>query len=273
MQTHKIRKRRNGKSRWQLVVNIVSLVVFFTIWEIVADMNKVQAWFNPKFLPSPSDIVLCAVEYIQKGTLWEHTSISLFRILSGFGIGTGLAILVGIIFVNCKPVEAWFSPIINLLGPIPPYALLPIIIIWFGIGEGSKIGLIAYSTFMSILPYIIDGLRNTPPVLIRAASSLGATKMQIFTHVMIPNALPNLFVGMKVALAMTFGALMVAEMLGASKGLGFIIIDAKQWFKLDDMFLAIIIIGLLYIMMYYIITAIEHAVLRWKTDISTAIEK
>ncbi len=92
--------------------------------------------------------------------------------------------------------------------------------------------LIAYCTFMTMLPYITDGLKNTPPVLIRASTSLGATQFQIFTRVMIPNAMPNLFVGMKVTLAMTFGALMVSEMLGASKGLGYMIINAKQWFNI-----------------------------------------
>lgn len=90
---------------------------------------------------------------------------------------------------------------------------------------------------------------------------------------MLPNAIPNIFVGMKVTLAMTFGALMVSEMLGASKGLGYMIINAKQWFKMDDMFLAIIMIGLIYIIMFSIIQFVEHIVLKWKTDVTNAIEK
>ena len=126
---------------------------------------------------------------------------------------------------------------------------------------------------MTMLPYITDGLKNTPPVLIRAATSLGATQWQIFTKVMIPNAIPNIFVGMKVTLAMTFGALMVSEMLGASKGLGYMIINAKQWFKMDDMFLAIIMIGLIYTVMFAVIQFVEHLVLKWKADVSNAIEK
>ena len=133
--------------------------------------------------------------------------------------------------------------------------------------------LIAYCTFMTMLPYITDGLKNTPPVLIRASTSLGATQLQIFTRVMIPNAMPNLFVGMEVTLAMTFGALMVSEMLGASKGLGYMIINAKQWFKMDDMFLAIIIIGVLYTVMYAILSLLEKVLFKWKTDVTSAIEK
>lgn len=264
------KKRKNKK---EVVLSITSLIVFFVIWQIVTQLNYSYQWFNVKFLPSPIDIVKKAMEYIGDGTLWLHTSVSIRRILVGFTIGGVLAIVIGIVFANSRMIEAWFSPIINLLGPIPPYALLPIIIIWFGIGEVSKVGLIAYCTFMTMLPYITDGLKNTPPVLIRAATSLGAGQWQIFTRVMLPNALPNVFVGMKVTLAMTFGALMVSEMLGASKGLGYMIINAKQWFKMDDMFLSIIMIGLIYIIMFSIIQFVEHIVLKWKNDVTNAIEK
>lgn len=265
-----MKKKRNKK---ELIVSSISLIVFFVIWQVATQLNQTYEWFNPKFLPSPIDIIKTAMEYIKDGTLWLHTSVSIRRILEGFFIGGILAVIIGIIFSNYKMIEAWFSPIINLLGPIPPYALLPIIIIWFGIGEASKVGLIAYCTFMTMLPYIIDGLKNTPPVLIRAATSLGASQRQIFTKVMLPNAVPNIFVGMKVTLAMSFGALMVSEMLGASKGLGYMIINAKQWFKMDDMFLAIIMIGLIYIIMFSIIQFIEHLALKWKTDVTNAIEK
>ncbi len=266
-----MKKRKRNKK--ELILSITSLILFFTLWQVATYFNQRYGWFNPKFLPAPTDIIKKAITYAGDGTLWLHTSISIRRILIGFMIGGVLSVIVGMIFANQKLVEAWFSPIINLLGPIPPYALLPIIIIWFGIGESSKIGLIAYCTFMTMLPYITDGLKNTPPVLIRAATSLGATNWQIFTKVMIPNAIPNIFVGMKVTLAMTFGALMVSEMLGASKGLGYMIINAKQWFKMDDMFLAIIMIGMIYIFMFGIIQFVEHIVLKWKTDVTNAIEK
>lgn len=261
------------KDKWQLITGITSLVVFFAAWQIIAVMNHTQEWFNPKFLPSISDIIRKGIEYGKDGTLWLHTGVSLRRVLLGFSLGSVLSIAAGIIFASQKAVESWFSPIISILGPIPPYALLPIIIIWFGIGEGPKVGLIAYCTFMTMLPYIVDGLKNTPPVLIRVAMSLGANQMQIFTKIMLPNAVPNIFVGMKVTLAMTFGALMVAEMLGASKGLGYMIINAKQWFKIDDMFLAIIMIGLIYTLMSMLITRAEKMVLKWKTDVTNAIEK
>lgn len=265
-----MKKKRNKR---ELIVSIISLVVFFVIWQMATRFNQTYGWFNPKFLPAPTDIIITAVDYVSDGTLALHATVSIRRILTGFLIGGCLSVVVGIIFVNNKLIEAWFSPIINLLGPVPPYALLPIIIIWFGIGESSKVGLIVYCTFMTMLPYITDGLKNTPPVLVRAATSLGASQWDIFSKVMIPNAIPNIFVGMKVTLAMSFGALLVSEMLGASQGLGYMIINAKQWFKMDDMFLAIIMIGLIYIILFAIIQFIERLILKWKTDVTNAIEK
>lgn len=199
-QLRKIKKSKRKKNRLEYFLNILSLVGFFLIWEIIANMNKSAEWFNPSFLPAPTDVIKLAYEYIQDGSLIVHISSSVRRILLGFGIGTLLSIIFGILFTNCMPIDALLSPIFNLLGPIPPYAFLPIIIIWFGIGEPSKVGLITYCTFMTMLPYVTDGIKNTPPVLIRVATSLGASKIQIFTKVMIPNALPNLFVGMKVTL-------------------------------------------------------------------------
>lgn len=272
-QLRKIKKSKRKKNRLEYFLNILSLVGFFLIWEIIANMNKSAEWFNPSFLPAPTDVIKLAYEYIQDGSLIVHISSSVRRILLGFGIGTLLSIIFGILFTNCMPIDALLSPIFNLLGPIPPYAFLPIIIIWFGIGEPSKVGLITYCTFMTMLPYVTDGIRNTPPVLIRVATSLGASKIQIFTKVMIPNALPNLFVGMKVTLAMTFGAMVVSEMIGANTGLGYMIINAKTWFKMADMFLAIILIGIIYTIFFNILRFFERVLFAWKTDVTSAIEK
>lgn len=274
-QLNKVSKRKSvkKKNRLEIILNIVSIVAFLLIWEYFAVKNKTAGWFNASFLPAPTDVIVLAGKYIKDGSLLVNIWSSVRRILLGFGIGTGLAIVIGVGFVAWMPMEALLSPIFNLLGPVPPYAFLPIIIIWFGIGEGSKIGLIVFCTFMTLLPYITDGLRNTPPVLIRAATSLGAGNLQIFTRVMIPNALPNLFVGMKVTLAMTFGAMVVAEMIGASSGLGYMIINAKTWFKVSDMFLAILLIGLIYTIFFSVLKFLERILFAWKTDVTSAIEK
>lgn len=258
------------RNKWY---KVVSLIAFFVIWEAFSRVNIYKEWFNPVFLPSPTLIMETAYKYIQEGILFKHIGISLYRMLSGFAIGTIIAVVFGALIANFKLLENIMMPIINMFGPIPVLAFLPMFLIWFGIGENSKITLITYTTFISMLPYVTDGIKNTEPLLIRSAASLGASKFQIFTKVILNSAMPNIFTGMKACLGLAFSSLVVAEMMGASSGLGYIIVDAKNWFKMADMFLAAILIGILYTIFYGVLTTIESFLFKWKRDgISSAVE-
>ena len=270
----KVRKlseaNKQKRNKWY---KATSLIGFFIGWQLISILNQFNGWFNPVFLPSPSMIIETAYDYLAKGTLFTHIGISLYRTLCGFFIGTLVAIILGVMITSWKWVDNLLSPILNMIGPIPVFAFLPMFIIWFGIGEGSKITLVAYATFMPLLTYTMDGIRNTDPVLIRAAISLGATKWQVFSKVIFKSALPNIFVGMKVSLALTFSALVVAEMMGASSGLGYIIVEARNWFKMTDMFLAAALIGIEYTIFYGIITLFENVLFKWKKGgLSDAVE-
>lgn len=263
-------EKRAKKDKW---FKAVSLIGFFLIWQLISLQNVANEWFNPVFLPSPTMIIETGYGYIEKGILFKHIGISFYRMIMGFMIGTVIAIGGGILITNSKWIDNMITPIINLFGPIPVLAFLPMFLIWFGIGENSKITLISYTTFIAMLPYIIEGIKNTDPVLIRSAISLGATKTQVLTKIIFNSALPNIFAGMKASLGLAFSSLVVAEMMGASSGLGFIIVDAKNWFKMSDMFLAAILIGIEYTLFYCILTAIEKVLFRWRTDgISSAVE-
>lgn len=248
------------------VIRIVSLIMFFLVWQFVCMVNETKGLFNPKFLPAPTQVIDVAIQYIIDGTLIVHIWASVYRVLAGFFVGVVVALVLGILITRSKLFDNIFSPVLNLVGPIPVYAFLPIFIIWFGIGESSKIGLIAYATFMPLLAYTIDGIRNVNPIWIRSAMSLGASERQVFLRIVIPAALPNIFTGMKVSLALTFSALVVAEMMGADKGLGFMIINARNWFKTGDIFLAIALIGILYSLFLSAIIRIEKIIFKWKKD-------
>lgn len=262
-----ILERRN---KWY---KVASLIAFFIIWEAFSRVNIYKELFNPVFLPSPTLIMETAYKYIQEGILFKHIGISLYRMLSGFIIGTTIAIVLGALIANFKLLENIMMPIINMFGPIPVLAFLPMFLIWFGIGENSKITLITYTTFISMLPYVTDGIKNTDPLLIRSAASLGASKYQIFIKVILNSAMPNIFAGMKACLGLAFSSLVVAEMMGASSGLGYIIVDAKNWFKMADMFMSAILIGILYTIFYSALTIIESFLFKWKRDgISSAVE-
>lgn len=262
-----IREKRN---KWY---KILSLVIFFVIWEIISRINVYQGWFNPVFLPSPYLIIETGYDYFQKGILLKHIGISLYRMLSGFLIGTIIAIIGGALVASFKWIDNLVMPIVNMFGPIPVLAFLPMFLIWFGIGEGSKITLITYTTVIAMLPYVIDGIKNTDPLLIRSAVSLGASRFQVFTKVILNSVMPNIFTGMKACLGLAFSSLVVAEMMGASSGLGYIIVDAKNWFKMADMFLAAILIGILYTLFFCVLTILENILFKWKKDgMSSAVE-
>lgn len=248
------------------VIRIVSLIMFFLLWQIVCMINETKELFNPKFLPAPTQVIEVAYQYIMDGTLIVHIWASVYRVLLGFFVGVFVALALGIFITKSKMFDNIMSPILNLIGPIPVYAFLPVFIIWFGIGESSKVGLIAYATFMPLLTYTIDGIRNVNPIWIRSAMSLGASERQVFVKIVMPAALPNIFTGMKVSLALTFSALVVAEMMGANTGLGFMIINARNWFKTGDIFLAIALIGILYSLFLSAIIRIEKIVFKWKKD-------
>lgn len=253
---------------------ILSLFFFFCIWELVAYLNTQSGWFNPVFLPSPVTVIETGYDYLLDGTLLLHIGISFYRMIVGFVIGVAAALVVGIMIAMSRDADNILSPVLNMVGPIPVFAFLPMFIIWFGIGEASKIALIAYATFIPMLIYIENGIRDTDPLLIRSAKSLGATDHQIFTKVILNSALPTIFDGMKISLALTFSALVVAEMMGADKGLGYIIVNAKNWFKMGDMFLAATLIGLEYSVFYAFLSILEKKFFRWKNvNAGKAVEK
>ena len=261
------------RARMNTYYKIFSLLFFFGLWQLISYLNSLNEWFNPVFLPSPAMVIETAYDYIIDGTLIGHIGMSFYRMIVGFVIGVVIAVVLGILIATKRDFDNILTPILNLVGPIPVFAFLPMFLIWFGIGESSKIALIAYATFVPLITYVIDGIKNTDPVLIRSARSLGATPFQVFTKVIFKSAMPHIFAGMKISLALTFSALVVAEMMGASEGLGYIIVNAKNWFKMADMFLAATLIGLEYTIFYGILTLIEKRLFRWKkVGMSKAVE-
>ncbi|MGO4269927.1 ABC transporter permease [Paenibacillus sp. TAF58] len=268
------KKRKRFKESVMQRWNIMPFVTFFVLWELFSQLNERFAWFNPIFLPPPSLIVSDAWVLAKTGIVLESLVSSSIRIALGFVIGCLFAVLFGVLMSKFRTFERWMSPILNLVSPIPALALLPLFIIWFGIGEFPKVLLIAWTTFVPVLVYTVDGFKSVPSTLIRSALSLGASERQIFTRVMIPSAIPNFIVGARVSLGLSFSALIVSEMMGAKSGLGYIIVDARNYFKISNMFVAIILIGLSYSLFSGLVKILERRVLAWrKGGMRDAVEK
>jgi len=243
---------------------IIPSILFFVLWEIFSRINGSIKFFNPNFLPAPSVLFQEAIELAKTGIIVDSIVSSTIRIMIGFTLGCIAALVLGVLMSKFKSVEFWLSPVLNLVGPIPGLALLPLFIIWFGIGEFPKVLLIAWTTFIPVLVYTLDGFKSVPSTLVRSALSLGASERQIFTKVMLPSAFPNFLVGAQVSLGLSFGALIVSEMMGAKSGLGYIIVDARNYFKISNMFIAIILIGLEYSLFSYLLKLVERRVLAWR---------
>lgn len=272
---NKIAPKIRGKQKRQFSIKTyVPIIAFFIVWELVTRLNSSFDWANPKFFPPPSVILLEMLSMIQNGILLESIMSSTMRVLVGAIIGIALGIIFALIIGKSRLLDYWVSPILNMLGPIPALAILPLFIIWFGIGELPKIILIAWTVFFPVLTNTLEGIKSVNPVLIRSALSLGAKDRQIYIKIIFPSILPNILSGCQISLGLAFSALVVSEMLGATSGLGYIIVDARNYFKLTNMYVAIIVIGIEYSFFSFGLKLIERKLLSWrKSGYVNAIEK
>jgi sulfonate transport system permease protein len=252
---------------------LLPVLSFFLLWEAVSWLNMSINLINPIFLPAPSMVILRGIQMAQDGLIIGSILSSTYRIVTGYILGSIFAIFLGILMTRFIKIEKWFGPILNMIGPIPALALLPLFIIWFGIGEIPKVLLIAWTTFIPVLTYALDGLKSVNIIIIRSALSLGASNRGLFRKVILPSALPNIFVGLQVSLALAFSALVVSEMMGAKAGLGYLIVDARNFFKISDMFVAIILIGIEYSIISMLLKSLERKITKWrKGGLQDAVE-
>ncbi|HVB96333.1 MAG TPA: ABC transporter permease [Chloroflexota bacterium] len=249
---------------FHVAVRWLSVIVFLGLWQAIALVNGRVQYFNPVFLPGPSDVIGATLDLNAQGILFTSLWTSGVRLLSGFILGAIFAVLLGFAMARYPLIDSIVDPILTMVGPIPPFAFLPMLIIWMGISWPSKVALVAYACFLPILAYTVDGVKHVDPLLIRSALSLGASDAQLFRLVVLPAALPSIFVGLRVSLALGFSALVVAEMVGASSGLGYLIMDARTFFKVGQMFSAAALIGAEYSLFAFILGRIEHRLFRWR---------
>lgn len=258
--------RRPGRR----AIRILSVSLFVLGWQLASALNVRRQFLNPILFPSPLDMVRAAWEESVQGILWRDIGASLARVFHGFAIGALLAIPLGCATGYFRRLEDWVDPIVELFRPIPPLALLPLFIIWLGIGEVSKVLLIGFSTFFPIFLNTTEGVRSTDPLHVRAALSLGAGRWQIFTNVVVRAALPNIIVGLRLGFALGFFVLVAAELIAADSGLGYRIQESRNFFLVDRMFVGAAVIGVLGFTFNVVLRRLEDVLLRWRTTIVQA---
>ena len=222
---------------------------------------------EPLFLPPPSAVLqkgwLLATTGYMDSTLWQHLGASLSRIGLGLGFAVLTAVPVGIAIGANRIARGILDPLIEFYRPIPPLAYLPLIVIWCGIGELSKVLLIYLAIFAPIAIATATGVRTVDPAKLRAAQSLGATRAQLIRHVILPSALPDILTGVRIGLGVGWSTLVAAELIAATSGLGFMVQSAAQFLVTDVVVLGILVIALIAFAMEMGLRALQRKWVPW----------
>ncbi|PRY20979.1 NitT/TauT family transport system permease protein [Aliiruegeria haliotis] len=230
------------ESQW--VATVVAIVAAALAWQGLSIMVD-----QPLIAPGVGDIAEAAWKNILSGALFENLWASLYRVFVGFAIATVLAIPFGFLLGWYPAVRRFAEPYVQFMRVIPPIALIPLLIIYLGIGEPARIFVIALAAFLAIVVAVYQGVWEVDPVLVRAARVLGAKETSIFAEVVVPATFPYILVGMRQGLANAWGSLVAAELIASSKGLGYMIMSSQENFRVPDILVGILTIGIIGVLM------------------------
>jgi len=251
---------RGRALRWR----VAALMVFVLLWSVAGGLVQLTRPFNPLFLPAPWVVLGAMGELAMKGQLWQHVGATLERVAVGFATAAVLAVALGLLAGQVRVVRNVVEPVVELLRPIPPLAVLPMFIVWVGIGEASKIGFITYATFFPMFVTTVHGVAQLDARLVRAAQSLGAGPRALFFRVILPAALPEILTGLRLGVALAFFVIVISEFVGAERGLGYLINDGRNFFLVPQMLGAAVLLGLLGYAGNGAVRVLERRVLRWQ---------
>lgn len=223
-----------------LLLFVASIAIGFAGWQVLSTFI-----FNPFLIPPPLIVFQTAIPMIQSGEILRDVAISMTRVSVGFVSGSIIAIALGVLLGRIRLLNELLDPVIELLRYLSPTAMIPIAVIWFGIGEMSKYFLIFWGTFFIVLINTVAGVWRAPVIRQRAAECLGASRLQIFVLVVIPSAAPYIVTGMRIAMASSFMSIIPAEILAADSGIGFLLQNSSMLLQTNRIFVALLTICLL----------------------------
>ena len=245
-----------------LVRAITIPVIILIIWQLAGVFGLV----SKTVLPTPLDIFLAFQELIKTGELFGHLSISVFRAAAGFFIGGGLGIILGTIVGFSTRSEQYLDPSVQMLRTVPHLAVAPLFVLWFGFGETSKVLLIADGAFFPLYVNAFLGIRGVDSKLFDVARVLEFSKRKLITKLILPSALPNLLLGARLSLGVAWVSLVVAELMGSTEGIGYMIMDARQFSNTDIVFVGIIIFAFVGKFSDSLVSLLEAKFLSWRDN-------
>lgn len=241
----------------------IALILFFIFWEIAPRIGIA----DPQFIPTVSEILVTLWNLIVSGELFIHIGVSLQRAMAGFALAALVAIPLGFLLGGWfKTIEEYLDPLLQVLSQVNPFSIFPVFILLFGIGEVAKIAIIFWVCVWPILNNTVSGVKNTDPLLVKSARSMGASKWVLFWKVVLPAASPALFVGIKMGAGISFFMLIAAEMIGASAGLGWLVLNSEVNYQISRLFAATVTIAVLGLLVTNLLSKLEKKLISWKEE-------
>ena len=242
------------------LVRVVALAALVCAWEACSRLG----WVPVLFLPSPVGVLRESVDMLVSGELLRHVAASLHRLVLGFALGATLGVAVGIAVGFFSLAEAVGTPLIAATFPIPKIALLPLLILWLGIGESSKVAVIALGVFFPMAINTYTGVRAADPLLVRAAVAFGAGRVSVIRKVIVPSALPMIFAGLKLGAGTALLLLVAAEMIAVESGIGFLVLNAGNIMDTTKLMVGIVVLSLLGVLSHWGLARLERLAVPWR---------
>jgi sulfonate transport system permease protein len=238
---------------WLVPVGLVAA------WQIASSLG----WLSTRVLPAPVDVIKAAWSLAASGELWTHVKVSAGRALGGLAIGGGLGLALGLLTGSVRFFETLLDSTIQMVRNIPALALIPLVILWFGIDESAKLFLISVSVFFPIYLNTFHGIRNVDPQLIEMGRTYGLTRWQLYKEVILPGAMSSILVGLRFSLGLMWVILIVAETISAQSGIGYLTMNAREFLQTDVVLVGILLYALLGKLADLFARGLERWWLRW----------
>jgi NitT/TauT family transport system permease protein len=236
-----------------------SFLVIIGIWSLLS----YGGFINPLFLPAPDLVIKTAVGMFQSGDIFFDIGISFYRVVMGFLLAALIGVPLGMLMGTLRIMEGMFEPMIGFIRYMPASAFIPLFILWIGLGETEKMAVIFFGTFFQLTLMVMDVVKNVQHELIEVSYTLGANRFQLFTKVLLPASLPGIVDTLRITFGWAWTYLVVAEIVGAANGLGYMIMQSSRYLKPEKIIVGILIIGLLGLVMDLIFKFIYKASFSW----------
>ena len=255
-------KRRLSRQAKDRILAVMSPLALLALWEITAQVGLLDT----RFFPAPTRIASQFVELVQSGELLANTWVSLQRLFFGFLLGGIPALVLGLIMGLYRPIRAAIDPLIAATYPIPKSAVLPLILLIFGLGEPSKIVMVAIGVFFPVVINTTAGVLEIDKIYHDVSKNFGASRWQVFRTVALPGAMPLIMTGMRLGIGLGLILIAIAEMVGAKSGLGYMIWNAWQIFSVETMYVGILVISVLGVLFTVVMNELEQVIIPWRRD-------